>query len=86
MSDPDPEEENEEEEEEEEEDLVDPMDAIRESCEEKPECSKLKLELSNCEERVNSKSSTTETCAQELLDFMHCRDHCVSKSLFNKLK
>lgn len=85
VDDPDPEEEEaeeegeqEEEEEEEEEETEDPMDKIRESCEELSECTKLKQELDTCTERVNSKSKTTETCAQELLDFLHCRDHCVS--------
>lgn len=57
---------------------MDPMEEIREKCEERPDCTKLKLDFSNCEERVGSKSKTSETCAQELLDFMHCRDACVS--------
>lgn len=83
VDDPDPEEEAEEEgepeeEEEEEEDTEDPMDKIRESCEELSECAKRRQEYETCNERVNSKSKTTETCAQELLDFLHCRDHCVS--------
>ncbi|XP_031559194.1 cytochrome b-c1 complex subunit 6, mitochondrial-like [Actinia tenebrosa] len=93
VDDPDPEEEaqeegeqNEEEEEEEEPETEDPMDKIRETCEELSECVKLKAEYDTCTERVNSKSKTTETCAQELLEFLHCRDHCVSKSIFNKVK
>lgn len=61
------------------------MESIREKCEEKPECSKLKLDFSNCEERVSSKSNTAETCAQELLDFLHCRDHCVSIPIYKTI-
>lgn len=37
--------------------------------------------MDECTERVNSKSNTTETCVQELFDFLHCVDHCVSVGL-----
>lgn len=37
-------------------------------------CSKYKNELDACTERVGAKSNTTETCEQELYDFVHCRD------------
>lgn len=67
-----------EEEQEEEEDLVDPQDELKESCSERQECVKLKEIFDDCEERVQSRSNTTETCSQELLDFLHCVDHCVS--------
>eukprot|EP00055_Hartaetosiga_balthica_P016334 m.102948 g.102948 ORF g.102948 m.102948 type:complete len:99 (-) comp9087_c0_seq1:1134-1430(-) len=79
-----PEEEEEEEEEEDEEELEDPLVEIREQCGEK--CQKFKEELVKCEERVNSKSKTEETCLQELFDFLHCVDHCVSHKLFDHLK
>lgn len=79
-------EEDEEEEEEEEEDLVDPMDELKEKCGETKQCAPLKAEFDRCEERVNSRSQTLEDCTEELFDFLHCADHCVSKSLFSKLK
>lgn len=34
------------------------------------------LEL--CDARVSSKSHTEEQCTEELFDFLHARDHCVS--------
>ncbi|XP_032835941.1 cytochrome b-c1 complex subunit 6, mitochondrial-like [Petromyzon marinus] len=71
-------------EEEEEEDVVDPRDAVIERC--TRGCESLKAELSSCEARVSSRTRTQETCAQELLDLIHCQDHCVSKHLFSKLK
>ena len=38
----------------------------------------MKEELDRCTERVEGKENTTETCEQELYDFIHCVDHCVS--------
>ncbi|XP_077373576.1 cytochrome b-c1 complex subunit 6, mitochondrial-like [Festucalex cinctus] len=85
----DPEDEEEdapEEEEEEEEDLVDPLEAIRAKCEETEHCVHYKELLERCENRVNSKSRTAEECTEELFDFLHARDHCVSEKLFHKVK
>ena len=76
----------EEEEEEDEEDLVDPADGIKEACASSSECSKYKSRLDECQSRVESKSSTTETCFEEILDFYHCMDHCASKENFAKVK
>ena len=67
-------------EEEEEDDVEDPIDQMREKCSNKPKCAKLQRVLDECNERVEGKTSTTETCTQELFDFLHCRDHCVSLS------
>ncbi|KAJ8039911.1 Cytochrome b-c1 complex subunit 6, mitochondrial [Holothuria leucospilota] len=71
-------EEEEEEEDEDEEDLVDPRDEVVEKCEE--HCTAVKAELEACTDRVNSRPGTEETCEQELFDFLHCVDHCVSIS------
>lgn len=35
-----------------------------------------RLEL--CDARVSSRSQTEEQCTEELFDFLHARDHCVS--------
>eukprot|EP00493_Phyllostaurus_siculus_P016284 UN16531 len=78
--------EDEPEEEEDEEDLVDPQDTMKESCTASGECQKYLAEYESCTERVNSKENTSETCAQELYDFMHCVDYCVAKSLFTQIK
>merc|ERR1711892_128225 len=75
----------EEEEEEEEEDLVDPATAIKEGCAE-AQCTSAKARLDECSERVTSKSKTTETCFEEILDFYHCVDHCAASQIFQHVK
>merc|ERR1712066_241343 len=77
--------EEEEEEEEDEEDLVDPHEVVREECA-KDHCQAVKDRLDECNARVESKSATTETCFEEILDFYHCIDHCASKIILSKLK
>jgi len=79
------EDEPEEEEEEEEEDLIDPATAIKEACAEN-QCTSYKAKLDECEERVKSKTKTTETCFEEILDFYHCVDHCAAKDIFKHVK
>ncbi|KAK8375989.1 hypothetical protein O3P69_008605 [Scylla paramamosain] len=78
--------EEEEEEEEEEEDLVDPLDGLKESCGSSNHCAHLNEKLTACNDRVNSRSKTEETCSEELFDYLHCVDHCLTESLFKKLK
>ena len=56
------------------------MEEIREKCSESPACAKLREVFETCEERVKNRSNTEENCAQELLDFIHCQDVCVSIS------
>ena len=58
--------------------MIDPQDVLKEKCAETPKCAKLKEILDECNERVSGKTSTSETCEQELYDFVHCVDHCVS--------
>jgi len=87
---PDEEEEEEEEEEDEdededEEDLIDPADAIKENCAISG-CMPLRDRLEECNTRVESKSKTSETCFEEILDFYHCVDHCAAKEIFKNLK
>merc|ERR1711936_940613 len=82
----DPEVEEEEPEEEEEEDLVDPHDSAKGVCASKPECMSLKDKLDECNTRVEGKSRTSETCVEEIIDWMHCVDECAAKGLFAKLK
>ena len=79
------EEEEEEEEEEDEEDLIDPAVEIKEKCAE-DHCTKYKSRLDECNDRVTSKSNTTETCLEEILDFYHCVDHCAGDKIFSTLK
>merc|ERR1711936_675117 len=81
-----PQAEEEEPEEEEEEDLVDPHDSAKGVCASKPECMSLKDKLNECNTRVEGKSRTSETCVEEIIDWMHCVDECAAKGLFAKLK
>ncbi|KAI1283716.1 Cytochrome b-c1 complex subunit 6, mitochondrial [Halotydeus destructor] len=71
--------------EEEEDELVDPQETLRAECT-SHHCENYKTKLETCNERVNSRSQTAETCFEEILDFMHCVDHCASQKLFSKLK
>jgi len=73
------------EEEEEEEDLIDPATEIKEKCADN-HCEKYKARLDECNERVTSKSKTSETCFEEILDFYHCVDHCASQEIFKHVK
>jgi len=74
-----------EEEEEDEEDLIDPAVDIKEKCSD-GHCSSYKNRLDECNDRVTSKSNTTETCLEEILDFYHCVDHCAGNKIFDVLK
>jgi ubiquinol-cytochrome c reductase subunit 6 len=65
----------------EEEDPVDHQEVLIEKCSELAKCSKFREELDTCNERVTSKTKTSETCEQELFDFVHCVDHCVSDGM-----
>lgn len=71
---------------EDEEDPEDPYETNRTKCAETKQCADLMAIFEQCEERVNSKSQTEETCSQEILDFFHCQDHCAAKGVFAKLK
>ncbi|XP_037717918.1 cytochrome b-c1 complex subunit 6, mitochondrial [Drosophila subpulchrella] len=69
-----------------EEELVDPQAALREKCLAKGHIDSLYKKYQECNDRVNGKSKTTETCMEELFDFVAELDHCVAHSLFKKLK
>ncbi|CAI2163971.1 1126_t:CDS:2 [Funneliformis geosporum] len=53
---------------------------IEEECGETTACKPLKHHLEECTRRVEA-GGTDETCAEELLHFMHCVDHCKHFSL-----
>ncbi|XP_041972427.1 cytochrome b-c1 complex subunit 6, mitochondrial-like [Aricia agestis] len=72
--------------EEEEEELVDPQQELRDSCSQKPELQSLWGKYTECNDRVNSRSNTAETCEEELIDYVHVLDKCVNKDLFSRLK
>lgn len=58
--------------------LQDPLTTVREQCEQSEKCAKARERLELCDERVSSRSHTEEDCTEELFDFLHARDHCVS--------
>ena len=57
---------------------MDAQEVLKEKCGETKKCSSLKDTLDACNERVSNKPTTAEICTQEVVDFMHCVDHCVS--------
>lgn len=59
---------------------------VQDRCKEDKHAIELAEKYQACNDRVNSRSKTTETCAEELFDLMHAIDHCVAKDLFSKLK
>jgi hypothetical protein len=58
---------------------------LKELCGEDHACETFKHRLQECTDRVNSKPWTKETCNEELLDFLHCVDECVSELRMNIL-
>lgn len=72
--------------EEKEEVTTDPQQDLRDKCNEEEHCKKLHEKYLECNDRVNAKTKTTENCAEELFDWLHAIDHCVTKDLFSKLK
>ncbi|NXT38476.1 QCR6 protein, partial [Pelecanoides urinatrix] len=58
--------------------LQDPLTTVREHCEQMEKCVKARERLELCDARVSSRSQTEEQCTEELFDFLHARDHCVS--------
>ncbi|KDR22439.1 cytochrome b-c1 complex subunit 6, mitochondrial [Zootermopsis nevadensis] len=69
-----------------EEDLVDPQQTLREECHKLTKCTELQEKYTACNDRVNSRKKTSEICSEELFDYLHCVDACVSKTLFSHLK
>jgi len=69
-----------------EEEMVDPQQELREKCSKEPHAAHLLERYQECNNRVNSRSKTTETCTEELFDYIHALDHCVTKTLFSRLK
>ncbi|GJQ78095.1 hypothetical protein Trydic_g2433 [Trypoxylus dichotomus] len=67
-------------------DLVDPQQELRDKCRETSHCKHLAEKYEACNQRVSSKSQTTENCSEELFDLLHAVDHCVTKDLFKRLK
>ncbi|CAG9104280.1 hypothetical protein JYU34_012082 [Plutella xylostella] len=70
----------------EEEDLVDPQAALRETCAEKPNIQSMWGRVQECNDRVNSRTQTAETCEEELIDYIQALDKCVTKDLWKQLK
>ncbi|KAF5281885.1 hypothetical protein FQR65_LT14468 [Abscondita terminalis] len=66
--------------------IVDPMMTLREKCKDTEHAKHYLEKLEACNNRVSSRTKTTETCTEELFDFLHAVDHCVAKDLFSYLK
>ncbi|KAJ8964965.1 hypothetical protein NQ314_004482 [Rhamnusium bicolor] len=70
----------------EEEELEDPQQTLRDKCRETEHCKHLAELYETCNDRVRSRTRTTETCTEELFNLLHAIDHCVTPELFSKLK
>lgn len=72
---------------EEEEEMVCPQEKLREQCRANDHhVTALLQKYNDCNERVSAKTKTSETCEEELFDYVHALDHCVAKTLWKKLK
>ena len=61
--------------------MQDPQDTKKESCSASSECAAVKARLDDCTARISGNGSTDETCEEELFDFLHCVDACVSMQI-----
>lgn len=59
---------------------------LQEKCAEVPKIAAYYEKLQTCNDRVNSRTKTEETCAEELFDYMDALNNCVAQTLFSKLK
>lgn len=59
---------------------------MRQKCEEAEHCVRARERMEECETRVGSRSLTEEDCTEELFDFLHARDHCVSMTALTGVK
>lgn len=59
---------------------------MQEKCGERPKIAAYYEKLQTCNDRVNSRTKTEETCAEELFDYMDALNNCVAETLFSKLK
>ena len=59
---------------------MDTLTTVREHLVQLGKCVKAQECLELCDKRVSSRSQTEEDCTEELFDFLHARDHCVSQS------
>ncbi len=65
----------------------DPAVKIREQCTNDSKCKPFGKALEECNKRVSSNPGSSESCQEELYDFLRCVDDCVSKkihSYFNR--
>lgn len=62
------------------------MSFVQAKCEKQSEAIKRFAKLQECNDRVNSKKNTAETCVEELWDFLEVVDKCVANDLFDHLK
>ncbi|CAI4221752.1 unnamed protein product [Auanema sp. JU1783] len=63
---------------------ADQLTQFRERCAD--HVSDLKAVLDECNDRVNSKNETEETCHQEMMDYVHHLDECAMPKAFKSLK
>jgi len=65
--------------------IVDALTVKRNACAETKEALRLKKRLEKCSKRVE-KAPGSESCFEEILDYVNSVDHCAMQGLFSKLK
>ncbi|KAJ1352482.1 hypothetical protein KIN20_008827 [Parelaphostrongylus tenuis] len=66
------------------EEVVDQLTQWRERCAD--HAANFKALLEECNDRVNSRTNTEETCHEEMMDYVHHLDHCAMPKAFKALK
>ncbi|ODV81043.1 Non-heme 11 kDa protein of cytochrome bc1 complex [Suhomyces tanzawaensis NRRL Y-17324] len=92
--DDDEDEDDEDDEDEDEEEVADPLDTLREECQDTPACKPFNHHFHECVERVTKEQEEEdyehkaykEDCVEEFFHLHHCINDCVAPRLFNKLK
>ena len=65
---------------------TDQLTQYREICAEREKLMLLKSILDECNDRVNKKPETIETCHQEMVDYISALDHCAMPKTMKSLK
>lgn len=71
----------------EDQEVVCPQEILREKCRgDNENVAELLQRYNDCNVRVNAKKKTSETCEEEMFDYIHALDQCVAKTLWKKLR
>ncbi|CAH1168797.1 unnamed protein product [Phyllotreta striolata] len=66
--------------------IPDPLDLLKDECKKKAHIKRLEEIYQTCNDRVNTKGCTAETCVEELFDLLRAIDKCIKNKVFQVLK